>query len=168
MNPENTNEALLRRPTGATMTATFNRDGSDSMKTHGRIALAVTSALLCLLVVTAAPSMGQLSGANFVGGPPTRGAVDVRPSRLTFQPGARSNWHSHGNFQIIMAESGAGQTQRRGEAMMELEVGMPIYTPAGVVHWHGAAPDEQLVQLTFSSGQTNWEGPVSDDDYLGR
>ena len=138
------------------------------MKTHGRIALAVTSVLLCLLVVTAAPSMGQLSQANFVGGAPTRGDVDVRPSRLTFQPGARSNWHSHGNFQIIMAESGSGRTQRRGEAMVALEVGVPIYTPAGVVHWHGAAADERLVQLTFSSGQTNREGPVSENDYLGR
>ena len=67
-----------------------------------------------------------------------------------------------------MAESGSGRTQRRGEAMVALEVGVPIYTPAGVVLWHGAAADERLVQLTFSSGQTNWEGPGSENDYLGR
>ena len=44
----------------------------------------------------------------------------------------------------------------------------PVFAGPGVVHWHGAAPDEYMVQLTFVSGQTSWQEPVSDDDYLGR
>jgi quercetin dioxygenase-like cupin family protein len=106
--------------------------------------------------------------SHFVGGEPERADVEVRSSRLRFSPGARSNWHSHGNFQIIMAEEGRGRTQVRGAPIVELQPGTPVYTAAYIVHWHGAAPDQPLIQLTFSSGETNWLEPVSDADYLGR
>ena len=64
-------------------------------------------------------------------------------------------------------EEGAGRTQVRGESLQELRIGVPVYAAEGVVHWHGAAPDEHLVQLTFSSGETTWFEPVSESDYLG-
>lgn len=132
-------------------------------------------ALACLAVAgflyAGADSGGAVSAAqsNFVGGDPTRpDSSDMRAVRLRFEAGARSNWHSHGNWQIIMAEEGQGRTQVQGEPLQILEPGNPVYAGPGVVHWHGAAPDQHMVQLTFVSGQTNWEGPVSDDDYLGR
>ncbi len=47
---------------------------------------------------------------------------------------------------------------------------MSYYAGPGVVHWHGAAPDEHMVQLTVVGGEgpTNWLKPVSDEDYLGQ
>ena len=107
--------------------------------------------------------------SNFVGGTPTRpDASDIRALRLRFEPGARSNWHYHGNFQVIMAEEGRGRTQVRGEPMQQMLSGVAHYAGPGVVHWHGAAPDEHMVQLTVASGQTNWLEPVSDEEYLGQ
>ena len=132
-------------------------------------------AAACLAVVgclyLAAGSDGATAAAqsNFVGGDPTRpDSSDIRAVRLRFEPGSRSNWHSHGNWQIIMAEEGLGRTQVRGEAIQELTPGTPVHAGPGVVHWHGAAPDQHMVQLTFVSGQTSWEGPVSEADYRGR
>ena len=71
----------------------------------------------------------------------------------------------------IAAEEGRGRTQVRGEAMVELlPGGSPNYTAAGVVHWHGAAPDEHVVQLTFMGGPSgaDWFEPVSNGDYRGQ
>ena len=107
--------------------------------------------------------------SNFVGGDPSRpDSTDIRALRLRFEAGSRSNWHSHANWQILMAEEGRGQTQKRGQDIQELLPGRTIYTGPNVVHWHGAAPNEHMVQLTFVSGQTSWQDPVSDEEYHGR
>lgn len=139
-------------------------------RTQLRIGLAcaclAVAGLLCI-----AETGGTLAAAqsNFVGGAPSRpDSSDIRALRLRFEAGVRSNWHSHSNWQIIMAEEGQGRTQVQGEALQILEPGNPVYAGPGVVHWHGAAPDQHVVQLTFVSGQTNWEDPVSEDDYHGR
>lgn len=136
-----------------------------------RFGLALACLAVAGLLYAGADAGSAVSAAqsNFVGGDPTRpDSSDMRAVRLRFEAGARSNWHSHGNWQIIMAEEGQGRTQVQGEPLQILEPGNPVYAGPGVVHWHGAAPDQHMVQLTFVSGQTNWEGPVSDDDYLGR
>ena len=117
------------------------------------------------------PAAVTAAQSNFVGGAPSRpDASDVRALRLRFEPGVRSNWHSHGGFQVIMAEAGRGRTQVRGEPLQEMLPGVPFYAGPGVVHWHGAAPDEHMVQLTVVGGEgpTNWLEPVSDADYLGQ
>ena len=96
-------------------------------------------------------------------------ASDMRALRLRFEPGARSSWHSHAGWQIIAAEEGRGRTQVRGGEIIEfVPGGRPIYAGPDVVHWHGAPPDEHLVQLTFISGEATSFGPVSEEDYLGR
>lgn len=96
-------------------------------------------------------------------------ASDMRALRLRFEPGARSSWHSHAGWQIIAAEEGRGRAQERGGEIIEFVPGdRPIYAGPGVVHWHGAAADEHLIQLTFISGEATRYGPVSDEDYLGR
>ena len=132
--------------------------------------------LALVLVAAGAWMVGQGSTitaaqSNFVGGDPSRpDASDIRALRLRFEAGARSNWHSHGGFQVIMAEDGRGRTQIQGEPLQEMEPGVPYYAGPGVVHWHGAAPDSYMVQLTVVGGEgpTDWLGPVSDEDYLGQ
>lgn len=134
---------------------------------RGALAL-LTAATIGWIAAGDAPDVAAAQ-TNFVGGAPSRpDSSDIRAVRLRFEAGVRSNWHSHSNWQILMAEDGRGRTQVRGEAMQELTPGNPVYAGPDVVHWHGAAPDSYLVQLTFVSGETTWEEPVSEEDYLGQ
>lgn len=134
--------------------------------TRPRLVTMLTLIVGGLAIVFLARAQSQ---SNFVGGDPARSATsNVRTSELRFEAGSRSNWHSHGNFQVIMAEDGRGRTQVQGQPLQEMLPGEPFFTPRGVVHWHGAAPDSHMVQLTISSGETSWLGPVSDEDYLGQ
>jgi quercetin dioxygenase-like cupin family protein len=104
--------------------------------------------------------------SNFVGGTPSQlDAKAVRTLRLRFQAGSRSNWHSHSHGQLLMVEQGRGRTQERGGALLEMEPGRPWFTKAGVEHWHGAAPDQDVVQLTIYEGDVKWLEPVGDDVY---
>ncbi len=139
------------------------------IRTRVHLLLASVGAMAFVWVVFGQQSTTTAAQTNFVGGSPSRpDSSDIRALRLRFEPGSRSNWHSHSNWQILMAEEGRGRTQIRGEEMVELVPGRPVHAGAGVVHWHGAAPDEHMVQLTFISGDATWEEPVSDEDYLGR
>ena len=143
---------------------------AEQLRSRGRLALALAASAIVVWLLMGQQSSTAAAQTNFVGGSPSRSdASDIRTIRLRFEPGSRSNWHSHGNWQIIAAEEGRGRTQVRGEALQEMLPGEPpVFAGPGVVHWHGAAPDEHMVQLTFVSGETSWIGPVSDDDYLGR
>ena len=115
--------------------------------------------------------MGTLSAAqapqsNFMGGNPTQlDAKAIRTLRLRFPAGSRSNWHSHSHGQLLMAEQGKGRTQDRGGPLVEVTPGQPWFTKAGVEHWHGAAPDEEIVQLTIYEGEVKWLEPVTDQVY---
>ena len=88
---------------------------------------------------------------------------------VTFEPGCRNNWHIH------HARSGGGQIlvcvyyQEEGKSAIELKPGDCINIPAGVKHWHGAAPDEWFSHLAIEvPGQecrTQWLEAVSDNEY---
>lgn len=104
--------------------------------------------------------------SNFMGGnPEIMDLGDVRTLRLRFPAGSRSNWHSHSSGQLLMVEEGTGRTQVRGGPIEEMGPGQPWWTEAGVEHWHGAAPDEDVVQLTIYGGDPTWLEPVTDDVY---
>ena len=134
-----------------------------------RLALALLTASTVVWIVAGDESNVTAAQTNFVGGTPSRpDSSDIRAVRLRFEAGSRSNWHSHSNWQILMAEDGRGRTQVRGEAMQDLTPGNPVYAGPNLVHWHGAAPDSYLVQLTFVSGETTWQGPVDEEDYRGQ
>src|SRR5262245_39712226 len=106
--------------------------------------------------------------ANFTGTVRNLDAADVRSVRFQYEAGARSFWHSHDGLQVLLLEQGRGRVQVQGLAMREMVPGQPVYLPAGVPHWHGAAPDQGLTQISVSIGGAKFTGPVSDDDYLGR
>ncbi len=104
--------------------------------------------------------------SNFMGGNPTQlDAKAIRTLRLRFPAGSRSNWHSHSHGQLLMAESGKGRTQDRGGPVVEVTPGQPWFTKAGIEHWHGAAPDEAIEQLTIYEGEVKWLEPVTDAVY---
>lgn len=104
--------------------------------------------------------------SNFVGGTPTQlDAKAIRTLRLKFPAGSRSNWHSHSAGQLLMVEEGKGRTQERNGPLLEMGPGQPWHTKAGVEHWHGAAPDQDVQQLTIYEGEVKWLEPVTDAVY---
>jgi quercetin dioxygenase-like cupin family protein len=88
--------------------------------------------------------------------------------RLRFEAGARTNWHTHTERQMIWAEEGRGLYQEMGGPVKELVKDVPILTRANVPHWHGAAPNSYVVQLTIYGGDIKWGAPVTDAEYLSK
>ena len=87
---------------------------------------------------------------------------------VTFEPGARTNWHSHPNGQIIVALEGQGYYQEKGSPKVILRKGDVTKCPAHVPHWHGASPDQKFIQIAITGrekGETVWLEPVTEEDY---
>ncbi|MAL17661.1 MAG: cupin [Balneola sp.] len=87
---------------------------------------------------------------------------------VTFEPGARTNWHSHPAGQIILVTDGVGYYQEKGSPKKILRKGDSVKCPPNLPHWHGASPDNEFVQLAISSsehGSTKWLEPVTDEEY---
>jgi quercetin dioxygenase-like cupin family protein len=123
--------------------------------------------LLTAIIAVAAPVWVAGQGSNFMGGTPASvDAKNVRTTRLRFPKGSRSNWHSHTWGQLLMLEEGRGRTQVRGGPVLETVPGQPWWTAAGVEHWHGAAPDQDALQLTIYEGEVKWLEAVTDQQYL--
>jgi len=91
---------------------------------------------------------------------------DLTVARRHFEPGARSAWHSHDKGQLLMVEEGRMRTQKRGQTVKELGVGESDYTGPNMVHWHGAAKSQALVQINVGfGGETKWMERVTDAEY---
>lgn len=93
----------------------------------------------------------------------------VRAVRVTFLPGARTNWHTHPLGQTLYVVSGVGRYQSAGEKIVEIQAGDTIWIPPGERHWHGAAPETAMCHVAFQEAldgkHIDWEEPVSDADY---
>lgn len=101
-----------------------------------------------------------------VGEPPSR----MRGTRVTFTPGARTNWHTHPVGQTLYCLHGVGRYQAVGEPLQELRPGDTVIIPPDVKHWHGSAPGQLFAHLALSevsdTGEgTVWLEAVSDADY---
>ncbi|UUW08684.1 cupin domain-containing protein [Flavobacterium plurextorum] len=88
---------------------------------------------------------------------------------VTFEPGARTNWHYHRGGQILLVTKGKGYYQEKGKHIVEIKKGDVIKCPPNVIHWHGAAVDDTLVHIAISTstnkGSVVWLEPVSDSQY---
>lgn len=88
---------------------------------------------------------------------------------VTFEPKARTNWHSHPGGQLLFITEGKGYYQAKGEPARLLKKGDVVEIPRNVVHWHGAAPDSEFahiaVSLNTDDGGAVWSGPVTDEEY---
>ena len=90
---------------------------------------------------------------------------------VTFEPGARTNWHSHPNGQIILALEGEGYYQEKGSEKKILRKGDVVKCPANIPHWHGASSDTEFIQVAITSrinGPTEWLKAVTDEEYTKR
>ncbi len=92
---------------------------------------------------------------------------------VTFEPRCRNNWHIHhaskGGGQILVCVAGRGYYQEWGKNALEMNPGDCINIPAGIKHWHGAAPDSWFSHLAIEVPGENcsneWLEPVNDADY---
>jgi quercetin dioxygenase-like cupin family protein len=137
--------------------------------------LYVVTGLAALFTVSATwlgrAEQGQApSGARFTGTSTSMDAKELTIARRRFEAGARTYWHSHPQGQLLMVEQGRMRTQKRGGPMQELGQWASDYTAPDVVHWHGAAPDQALVQINagFGGGPAKWFEEVTADEYAGK
>ncbi|MDP2454735.1 MULTISPECIES: cupin domain-containing protein [unclassified Kaistella] len=89
-----------------------------------------------------------------------------------FEPGARSNWHSHPSGQILIITDGIGYHQIEGKPIEIIKKGDVVKCPPNVKHWHGASVDVGLQQLYVipdtPKGIVKWNDPVTDEQYLSK
>ncbi len=88
---------------------------------------------------------------------------------VTFEPGARTHWHSHPEGQVLYVTSGNGRGGTETGEIVSFSPGDVIYSKPGELHWHGAAPDSPMSHLSLTTGgATLWESrPVSAEEYGG-
>jgi quercetin dioxygenase-like cupin family protein len=88
---------------------------------------------------------------------------------VTFEPGARTAWHTHPLGQTLIVTAGAGQAQRWGGPIEEIRPGDVIWFAPGEKHWHGASPTTALthtaIQEKLDGKTVNWLEHVSDEQY---
>ena len=93
----------------------------------------------------------------------------VFEASVTFEPGARTAWHTHPLGQTLIVTAGCGWVQRWGGPVEEIRPGDVVWFPPGEKHWHGAAPTTALTHLAVQEqldGKTvEWMEQVSDEQY---
>ncbi|QRI62963.1 cupin domain-containing protein [Shinella sp. PSBB067] len=91
---------------------------------------------------------------------------------VTFEPGARTAWHTHPLGQTVIVTSGLGWAQREGGPVEEIRPGDVVWFPPGEKHWHGATDRTAMTHVAIAESQdgtpVTWLEPVTDEQYLGK
>ena len=129
------------------------------------------------IVVTRSEAQSSRQGPaeNFTGSvrvdQPFQASAPGRASgaRVTFDPGARTAWHSHPLGQTLIVTSGVGRVQRWGDPVDEIRPGDVVWIPAGQKHWHGASPTTSMSHIAISEQldgkSVDWMEKVTDEQY---
>jgi quercetin dioxygenase-like cupin family protein len=105
---------------------------------------------------------------------PFQGTEPARVSgaTVTFEPGARTAWHTHPLGQTLLVVSGRGWTQREGGAVEEILPGDVVWFAAGEKHWHGATAATAMSHIAIAEKldgkAVDWMEQVTDEQYQGR
>src|SRR5713226_8310268 len=131
--------------------------------------------------ITPTSSQKVIQGApeRFTGSVRVQSLFDAKePTRssggqVTFQPGARSAWHTHPLGQVLIVTDGVGWVQQWGGPVQVMHKGDVVWIPPGVKHWHGATPATAVTHIAFQEEQDNvavkWMERVTDEQYkLGK
>jgi quercetin dioxygenase-like cupin family protein len=93
----------------------------------------------------------------------------VAASYVTFEPGARTAWHTHPLGQTLIVTAGVGWVQHEGGPIEEVRPGDVVWVPPGVKHWHGAAPTTAMTHIaiteTLNGKSSEWMEKVGDEQY---
>ena len=129
------------------------------------------------VVVTRAGSQPSTAGPakNFTGSVRVddrfkgSGLARISGATITFEPGARTAWHTHPLGQTLIVTAGVGLVQEWGGPVQEIRPGDIVWIPPGVKHWHGASPTVGMSHIAFSEaldGKTvEWMEKVLDEQY---
>ena len=104
---------------------------------------------------------------------PANSDINAAGNMVTFEPGARTAWHTHPKGQYLIVISGVGLYQEWGKPIQVIRPGDVVWCPPGVKHWHGASPTTAMTHLaisgTASDGENvKWMEKVSDKQYNAR
>ncbi|MCJ2057700.1 cupin domain-containing protein [Methylobacterium sp. J-048] len=95
----------------------------------------------------------------------------VAGAHVTFEPGARTNWHTHPLGQTLIVTFGRGSVQREGGPVQEIAAGDVVWFEPGEKHWHGATATTAMSHIAIQERQdgtaVTWLEAVSDDQYRG-
>ena len=93
----------------------------------------------------------------------------IRSSHVTFEPGARTAWHTHPLGQTLIVTAGRGWTQEWAGAKEEIRSGDVVWCPPAVKHWHGATPTTAVTHIAVQEAKdgkhVDWLEKVSDEQY---
>jgi len=88
---------------------------------------------------------------------------------VTFEPGARTAWHTHPLGQTLIVTAGAGRVRQWGGAIQEIKAGDIVWIPAGVKHWHGATASTAMTHIAIAEALdgkvVDWMEKVSDEQF---
>lgn len=101
----------------------------------------------------------------------TEAPARVQVARVTFEPGARTAWHTHPLGQTLYVLSGSGLIQSEGGPINPIRPGDVIWIPPGEKHWHGASPTTGMSHLAIQEQENGqaaaWMEKVTDEQYAG-
>ena len=90
-------------------------------------------------------------------------------ANVTFEKGARTNWHKHSGGQILLVLAGEGRYQEKGKPVQILKKGDVVKIPPNVEHWHGASSESEVSHISIEpnipNNETTWLEPVTDEQY---
>ena len=96
----------------------------------------------------------------------------VSGASVTFEPGARTAWHTHPLGQTLYVLAGLGRIQTKGGPIREIRPGDVIWIPPGEKHWHGASPTNGMTHLAMQEAldgnAVTWMEKVTDDEYSAK
>jgi quercetin dioxygenase-like cupin family protein len=99
------------------------------------------------------------------------GEARVGGVTVTFEPGARTAWHTHPLGQTLLIVSGAGLVQREGGAIEHVSAGDIVWFPPGEKHWHGATAQNAMTHIAIAEALdgrvVDWMDHVTDQQYAG-
>ncbi|MBV9215242.1 MAG: cupin domain-containing protein [Acidobacteria bacterium] len=97
---------------------------------------------------------------------------DYSVASVTFEPGARTNWHRHPAGQTLIIIAGEGLYQEKGQPIRTIAKGESVLCRPDIQHWHGASPTNRMTHLAITNdrggGNVVWLEPVTDAEYSGR
>lgn len=100
---------------------------------------------------------------------PARDPARAAGNTVTFEPGARTAWHTHPLGQVLIVTAGLGRVQREGGPIEEIRPGDVVWFEPGEKHWHGASPATAMthiaIQEALDGKAVDWLEQVSDQDY---
>lgn len=124
----------------------------------------------------AQPSI-QGAAQNFTGTVHVDGLFNAEPparvggATVTFEPGARTAWHTHPLGQTLVVTAGVGYVQQQGGSRQEIRPGDTVWIPPHVRHWHGATATSSMTHIAIAEAENGtavtWAEKVSDTDYAG-